>query len=118
MAPKRSPEALAVSWLERDVQLVVVTRGQDGASAFSAHGQIDVPAKKRRGCRYDWRGRHLHGGLVAFAGSYKGKLSRAQIRHIDADDIEEALNLASTAAAITVSRQGANPPWQHEMPQD
>ena len=117
MAPNLSPEVLAMSWLERDVKLVVVTRGQHGASAFSTHGQIDIPAKNVKVADTIGAGDTFMAGMLHSLAS-KNKLSRAQISHIDIDDIKEALDLASTAAAITVSRQGANPPWQHEMPQD
>ena len=106
-----------MSWLERDVKLVVVTRGQHGASAFSTNGQIDIPAKNVKVADTIGAGDTFMAGMLHSLAS-KNKLSRAQISHIDIDDVKEALDLASTAAAITVSRQGANPPWQHEMPQD
>ena len=117
ISPNLSPEAIAMSWLKRDVKIVVVTKGQYGASAFSAHGKIDVPAKNVKVSDTIGAGDTFMAGLLNSLAT-KNKLSRNEISRIDANDIKDALELASMAAAITVSRQGANPPWEHEMHQD
>ena len=42
-------------------------------------------------------------------------LNKAAIRLISESDILSALNFGVHAAAITVGRAGANPPWKYEL---
>ncbi|NNF91835.1 MAG: carbohydrate kinase, partial [Boseongicola sp.] len=56
----------------------------------------------------------FNAGLLA-ALHERGVLSKNRIRSIGADDVEMALSLGSRAAAVTVSRAGANPPRRDEL---
>jgi len=42
-------------------------------------------------------------------------LTKTAIARLAEDDIHEALDLGVRAAAVTVSRAGANPPWRREL---
>jgi fructokinase len=42
-------------------------------------------------------------------------LSKAALAELSEDAIRAALSLGAKAAAVTVSRAGANPPWRHEI---
>ena len=44
-----------------------------------------------------------------------GVLSRDGLDRLTPEAIAAALSLGTRAAAITVSRPGANPPWAHEL---
>jgi fructokinase len=44
-----------------------------------------------------------------------GALSRARVAALDPATLERALTLGARAAAVTVSRAGANPPFAHEL---
>jgi fructokinase len=44
-----------------------------------------------------------------------GRLSKEALSTLDDTTIRDALSLGVRAAAITVSRPGANPPWAHEL---
>jgi fructokinase len=57
----------------------------------------------------------VNAGLLAWL-SKAGKLNKKALASLSRDDIREALSLAVRAAAVTVSRAGANPPWEHELP--
>jgi fructokinase len=45
----------------------------------------------------------------------QGLLTKAEMGGLSEDAIRQALTLGSKAAAVTVSRAGANPPWRHEI---
>ncbi|RVD68322.1 carbohydrate kinase, partial [Mesorhizobium sp. M4A.F.Ca.ET.029.04.2.1] len=45
----------------------------------------------------------------------QGLLTKAAIGDLSEDAIRQALALGAKAAAVTVSRAGANPPWRHEI---
>jgi fructokinase len=44
-----------------------------------------------------------------------GLLTKAQVASLDEKALQNALSLGAKAAAVTVSRAGANPPWAHEI---
>jgi fructokinase len=44
-----------------------------------------------------------------------GKLTKAAIATLDRDSVSAAIGYAIRAAAVTVSRPGADPPWAHEL---
>ena len=44
-----------------------------------------------------------------------GLLTKDKVKTLSADAIRDALALGAKAAAVTVSRAGANPPFAHEI---
>jgi fructokinase len=56
----------------------------------------------------------VNAGILAWLWK-AGKLSKDGLAALSAEDINGALKLAVRAAAVTVSRAGANPPWEHEL---
>ena len=44
-----------------------------------------------------------------------GLLTKARVADLDERAVRNALALGAAAAAVTVSRAGANPPWAHEL---
>jgi fructokinase len=44
-----------------------------------------------------------------------GALTKARLAALTDAELDAALSLGTRAAAITVSRPGANPPWRHEL---
>ncbi len=45
----------------------------------------------------------------------QGLLTKAQVASLTEEQIRKALALGAKAAAVTVSRAGANPPFAHEI---
>jgi fructokinase len=45
----------------------------------------------------------------------QGLLSKPAVAALSQEAIRAALSLGARAAAVTVSRAGANPPWRHEL---
>ncbi len=108
-------DTVAQRWLGQGAALVIMTQGDHGAEARYAGGRIAVPAVKVSMVDTVGAGDTFNAGLLA-ALWRKGLLSKQALRRITPDALTAALNYAAAAAAITVSRAGANPPWLKEMP--
>jgi fructokinase len=96
---------------------VVVTRGGDGARWVSARGEVDVPAVPVTVADTIGAG-DTFGAALIDALWERGRLGahgRAGLRSLGRDEITEVLGHAARAAAITVSRPGADPPYRWEV---
>jgi fructokinase len=114
MAPGASAEAFAKDWLKRGAKLVVVTRGRNGAIAFTPRFRAEVPGVDVKVADTIGAGDTFTAGILA-ALHGAGQLSKPAIAALDQESVLAALNLAVRAAAVTVSRPGADPPWAHEL---
>ena len=96
--------------------MLLVTAGGRGVSAY-AHGgvRIHVPANAVKVVDTVGAGDSFNAGLLA-ALAERGMLSKQAIAELDERVLGELLDFAVRAAAVTVSRAGANPPWRHEVP--
>ncbi|ORI26209.1 carbohydrate kinase [Rhodococcus sp. 1168] len=104
-------------WLASGVTAVVMTRGGDGISVFTASGEICVPGVAVDVVDTIGAGDTVHGALLRFLEEENILTSRALGEMIE-EEWERALRFAARAAAITVSRPGADPPWASEAPRD
>ena len=95
-------------WLEVGVELVVVTLGDKGITAYRKHEQISVDAVKV--VVVDTVGAGDTVGAVLVEAIVKNGLDR-----LTGEVLKTMLNWAVKAAAITVSRTGANPPSKDEI---
>ena len=103
------------SILELGPSLVVATQGSAGAIAMSSAGiDVETPAVKAEVVDTVGAGDTFNAGFLAGL-SRQDKLSRAGIAELSDTELESALGLGSAAAAVTVSRAGANPPWEREL---
>ncbi len=114
MAPGASAESFAQDWLERGARLVVVTRGKDGAIAFTDRFRVETPGIDVTVADTIGAGDTFTAGILA-ALHQAGRLSKPAIAALDPESVLAALKLAVRAAAVTVSRPGADPPWTHEL---
>ncbi|MBO6899817.1 MAG: carbohydrate kinase [Rhizobiaceae bacterium] len=111
-----SVEDIAQRWLQLGPALVVLTAGDKGLVAYAASGKVEVAAPEVNVVDTVGAGDTVNAGLLA--GFHDaGVLTKDAIRDLSAADIRTALELASQAAAITVSRAGANPPRRSELAQ-
>jgi fructokinase len=113
--PDVTPDAAARRWAEAGVPLVVVTRGGEGALVFAAGEEFAVPAVPTDMVDTVGAGDSFSGGLLDRL-SRLGRLRRGDIERLTRDEAEDAVRFASTVAAVTCSRQGANPPRRSELP--
>lgn len=96
------------------VKLVCITEGAKGSYGITAENVVFVEAQKATVVDTVGAGDTFNAGVLASLQS-AGKLTKAAVAELDEDTIRTALSLGNRAAAVTVSRAGANPPWSNEL---
>jgi fructokinase len=107
--PQSSIDDVAKRWINDGVFLVVVTRGANGIVGFTEDGRVEVP-----GVKVDVVDTVGAGDTVG-AVVVEAMLSHGLVE-LRGDILKSVLSRAAHAAAITCSRQGAQPPYKHELP--
>ena len=107
-------DALAASLLARGPKLVCITRGAEGVTAYTAKGKVHVAAQRADVVDTVGAGDTFNAGLLAGL-AQAGLLKKEAVADLPEDGLRAALSLGARAAAITVSRTGANPPWAAEL---
>lgn len=107
----RSPADL----LDAGAGTVVLTRGSSGLTAHTRDGVVEVPADSV-GPLVDTigAGDSVHAALLAWL-ARRDALDRDAVARLDAEAWHAGLGVAARAAAWTVSRAGAEPPWRSEL---
>jgi fructokinase len=106
--PGKAVNEIIKKWLDVGVELVVVTLGDKGIVAYRKNEQISVDAVKV--VVADTVGAGDTVGAVLVEAIVDNGLDR-----LTGEVLKTMLNRASRAAAITVSRAGANPPSKEEI---
>ena len=101
-------------WLALGPKLIVVTRGADGADAWTANFHLHVPGVRVTVADTVGAGDTVNAGILASL-SQAGLLEKPKLVTLSREQVRRAINLGMRAAAVTVSRPGANPPWDHEL---
>lgn len=107
-------EVLAQGILARGPKAVFVTEGAKGATAVTVAGSVSVAASRVTVADTVGAGDTFNAGVLA-ALHRAGVLTKAGVAELSPEVLTEALRLGANAAAVTVSRPGANPPWAHEI---
>lgn len=113
--PGMAADDAARDVLAHGPRLVLQTGGAAGARAHWAGDTIVAPAIRTTVADTIGAGDTFNAGILASL-RRQGVLSKTGLAALTADRIAAALALGAQAAAITVSRPGADPPWAHEMP--
>lgn len=110
-------EDVVSSWRDLGPALTVLTRGAEGAVAFSSTGRVQVAPVVVEAVDTVGAGDTFSAGILdALADKdLLGAGRREALTYMPNDDIAAVLRRASRLAAVTVSRAGANPPWSHEL---
>ncbi|KXF78937.1 carbohydrate kinase [Paramesorhizobium deserti] len=107
-------DKIAADWLTRGPKLVIITRGSHGADAYTLRGKVSVPGVKVTVADTVGAGDTVNAGVLVSL-HRQGLLTKEAIANLTEDQVHAAVALGVRAAAVTVSRAGANPPWQSEM---
>ena len=108
------PDDLARAILAKGPRVVFITEGAKGARAVTATQDRFIAATKVTVADTVGAGDTFNAGVLA-ALHLHGSLTKAGVAALPDSTLDAALTLGTRAAAITVSRPGANPPWAREL---
>lgn len=108
------PTVLARGILAKGPKVVFITEGAKGARAVTATQDIFVAASKVAVVDTVGAGDTFNAGVLA-ALHQAGALTKSGVASLSDAALTAALSLGTRAAAVTVGRAGANPPWAHEL---
>jgi fructokinase len=112
--PGLAPEDAARRWLTAGTSLVVITHGAEGATAWWRGGTTSMPARSVAAVDTIGAGDSFFAGLVVNLAE-RAHLTVAGLAGLDEATLRSALAFASTVAAVTCTRRGADPPWRREL---
>lgn len=112
--PDTTMEAAVAHWLGAGVALVAVTRGGDGALLAVGDHRVEVTAPATEVADTVGAGDTFMAGLLAGLLDL-GVVDRPGLEALDADALEGLGMFAARAAAVTVSRPGADPPTRDDL---
>ena len=106
--------ALAQGMLARGPRVVFVTEGARGARAITATQDRFIASAPVRVADTVGAGDTFNAGVLA-ALHDAGALTKRGVAGLSDATLDAALSLGCRAAAVTVSRPGADPPWAREL---
>lgn len=109
-----SLEDRARALLERGPSLVCLTKGVEGVLGLTRNFEVTVPSQRVTVVDTVGAGDTFNAGVLASL-SDAGVLTNDGVRALSEDVVRDALDLGARAAAVTVSRAGANPPTRAEL---
>ncbi|QWZ08433.1 carbohydrate kinase [Nocardioides panacis] len=100
-----------------DTELVILTRGAEGAVAFTDGATLPVPAPPTDLVDSVGAGDSFMAATLAMLCDW-GVVADGEgaVRALDDDRVRLLVRGAATAAAVTCSRRGANPPTRQDLP--
>ncbi|MEB8341931.1 carbohydrate kinase family protein [Streptomyces endophyticus] len=102
------------SWLGQGPSAVVVTRGAAGLTAFTRAGEVTVPGVPVDVADTIGAGDTVNAALLHRLSAHDA-LDAASMTALSEAQWRDILSFAARAAAVTVSRAGAEPPYAHEL---
>jgi fructokinase len=114
LAPEMPFAALAEHWLKHGTHVAILTDGANGARAITARGDLSVPAAPATVVDTIGGGDAFTAALLA-ALHERELLTKEHVARLPLEAVEAAMRFAARAAALTVARAGASPPWRADL---
>ena len=118
LSPDESIAQHAARWLALGPSIVVVTKGAQGATGFLKDGRrVDVTAPSVTPVDTVGAGDAFMAGLIdgLWSQGYLGGSARDDLVEISTDVVTYVLTRCVGIAAVTLSREGADPPTRAEL---
>ncbi|MDF2643824.1 MAG: fructokinase [Pseudomonas sp.] len=113
--PDVDPQQIAEGWLGKRSQLVVVTRGTQGASIYTRHqGNWSIPARAVETADTVGAGDTFQAALLTFL-SERQLDTPESLAGMSRETLDQMLRFAADAAAITCTRVGPDLPYRHQL---
>jgi len=118
LRPDQSLSEAAADWLALGPAAVVVTLGGEGAFALTVAGRVSILAPLVTVVDTVGAGDTFMGALIdgLVDADVAGADRRAALRELPLGVLERIMRRSADAAAITVSRPGADPPTREQLP--
>lgn len=115
--PQLDEAYVASAWLQAGPSLVVITRGADGAAAYTRDTTASVKAPRVEVADTVGAGDSFMSAALDALGSEQrlGAGARTSLATLTEPELSRILSHAAAAAALTVSRPGASPPTAAEL---
>lgn len=95
--------------------LVIITQGASGAAAYRRNQSVvSVPVPQVEVIDTVGAGDTFNAGVLAALADQQ-LLTKEALTSLPEDNLKAALSYGTDAAAVSVSRKGANPPWRQEL---
>jgi fructokinase len=115
LQPQATPASFAAEALAHGVQCVIVTRGAEGASAWTHRHHASAPPVRVKVVDTVGAGDTFQAAWLAWLAEHR-HATPTQLGALTEDQLKHALGFAVRAAAITCSRRGADLPRRSELP--
>ncbi|KQR82461.1 carbohydrate kinase [Arthrobacter sp. Leaf337] len=115
--PHRTLEESMAAWLDLGPSLVALTRGADGPVILARQGRVEMPGKSITVADTVGAGDSFMAALISGLAQMGalGSAARPRLQDLSQDELHALATYANGAAALTCSRQGANPPQSAEL---
>jgi fructokinase len=111
-------EAHLPHWFELGVGLVILTQGMDGSRGYLPDGTtVFVPAQMVQVKDTVGAGDTFFSAFLTYLYEMGYLIDRSALSKILGEELQACLSFATKAAAINCTRDGADPPYRHEMDQ-
>jgi fructokinase len=114
MTGKRDLASAARKWLKLGAKVVAITKGGEGVDVFTRRFAFSSTAPVVTVADTVGAGDTFTAGFLHYLADTR-RLTKAAVANIGETELMEAAAFAMKAAAVTVSRPGADPPWKHEV---
>ncbi|MCU1542082.1 MAG: PfkB domain protein [Arthrobacter sp.] len=115
--PERTPDETLQAWLELGPAIVALTRGASGPVVLSGTGRVEITAEPVTVADTVGAGDSFMAGFISGLAQLEalGAGGRQRLQTLTLDQLHALAAYANRAAAITCTRQGANPPRLAEL---